>query len=113
MSVENSCSNIQEQDKSIKTLKSYLIGFGCAIILTLIAFYISAAHILSGNLLYLVLIILAVIQLFVQSMFFLRLNASAEGRWDLMPFLFTCLILLVIVLGSLWIMNNLNYFMGS
>ena len=106
-------SSMPEQNKNLKTFKSYLIGFGCALILTLIAFYIAAAHILSGNLLYTVLIILAVIQLFVQSAFFLRLNASPEGRWDLMPFLFTCLILLVIVLGSMWIMNNLNYFMSN
>lgn len=113
MTASNSCSNMPKKDHNLKTLKSYLIGFAGSIILTLIAFYLSAAHILTGNLLYTVLIILAVIQLFVQSTFFLRLNASPEGRWDLMPFLFTCLVLLVIVIGSLWIMNNLNYFMSS
>ncbi len=105
--------NMPEQNKNLKTFKSYMIGFCLALILTLIAFYITAEHSFSSNALYGWLSILALIQLIVQAMCFLRLNAGQEGRWELMPFLFTVLIVVVILGGSLWIMYNLNYFMGS
>ncbi len=104
--------NMPEQNRNLKTFKSYVIGFCSALILTLIAFYITAEHSFSNNALYACLFVLAIIQLIVQVMCFLRLNAGQEGRWELMPFVFTLLVVIVVVGGSLWIMYNLNYFMS-
>ena len=93
-----------------KTLKAYVVGFVLCIILTLIAFGLVQAHTLSDTNLYLSLAGLAIVQLFVQSVCFLTLNSSSpEGRWNLFPFLFTLLIIAILVSGSLWIMYNLNY----
>ena len=108
-----SVNKMPEKDKSLKTFKSYVIGFVLALVLTLLSFYLTAKHSFTPNILTLVLIVLAVAQLIVQVVFFLRLNASPEGRWELMPFLFTIVIVVVILAGSLWIMYNLNYNMGS
>lgn len=92
-----------------KTLKAYVIGFVLCIALTMVAFTLVGKHLLSTDDLYISLAGLAVVQLFVQSICFLRLNAGEEGRWNLMPFLFTVFIVSVLVGGSLWIMYNLNY----
>ena len=108
MSNDRAANNMQ-YGVGQKTLKTYLIGFGLCIILTLIPFYLVAAHIGSDVMLYIALAIFAVIQLFVQVVFFLRLNSSPEGQSNLMPFLFTIVIVLVLVVGSFWIMYNLNF----
>lgn len=95
----------------IKTkLKAYVIGFVLSIILTLVAFTLVAQHTLLNQTLYVVVVTLGLLQLFVQVMFFLRLNTSAEeGRWNLITLLFTLAVIAIVVVGSLWIMYNLNY----
>jgi cytochrome o ubiquinol oxidase operon protein cyoD len=98
-----------EYGGSQKTLKAYVVGFVLCVILTFVAFGLVEKRILANDMLYLSLAGLAIVQLFVQAICFLRLNASPEGRWNLLPFLFTILIMGILVAGSLWIMYNLNY----
>lgn len=91
-----------------KTLKSYLIGLSLSLLLTVTAFVLVGKHLLGVEALYITLTALAVAQLFAQVICFLRLNVSPEGRWNTMPFIFTFVIVGILVGGSLWIMYNLN-----
>lgn len=100
---------IAQQDGNQKTLGSYVTGLILSLLLTLAAFGLIEKRILTDAHLYIALAVLAITQLFVQSLCFLRLNASAEGRWSLMPFLFCILIIAILVGGSLWIMYNCNF----
>ena len=95
--------------RGMKSLKIYVIGFFMSLMLTLLSFALAGSHLMAIIPIYVCLTLLALMQLLVQVICFLRLNAGAEGRWNLMAFLFTVLIVLVIVMGSLWIMFNLNY----
>lgn len=97
---------------SKKTLSGYVIGFILCIILTVMSFGVVENRFFSTEGTYIALSTLAIIQLFVQSLFFLRLNASQDGRWNLMPFLFAIVIIAILVSGSLWIMYSLNYNMS-
>lgn len=98
------------QGGSQKTLSAYVVGFLLCIVLTFISFALVETHLLPAMYLYISLMALAVIQLVVQSVCFLRLNTSTdEARWNLFPFLFTLLIIAILVSGTLWIMYNLNY----
>lgn len=92
-----------------KTLKSYLIGLGLSLAFTLLAFMLVTRHNFSDMFIYISLAVLAVLQLLAQVICFLRLNVSEEGRWNVMPFIFTIVVVGVLVAGSLWIMINLNY----
>lgn len=92
-----------------KTLKSYVFGLGLSFILTILAFVMTGYHVFPTKTIFVLLFILAILQLVAQVTFFLRMNTSAEGKWNLMPFLFTIVIVLVLVVGSLWIMINLDY----
>lgn len=94
---------------SQKTFKSYVIGFLLSLVLTWLAFRLVGGRLLSDTHLYIALTFLAFTQLIVQSVCFLRLNTSEEGRWDLLPFLFVILIMAILAGGTLWIMYNLNY----
>lgn len=92
-----------------KTLQAYVIGFILCAFLTLVSFGMVEKKLFSEMTLIALLLVLALVQLTVQSICFLNLNNSSEGKWNLQPFLFTLLIIVVLVTGSLWIMNNLDY----
>lgn len=91
---------------------SYTIGFVLSIALTLVAYYLVVDRVVSGWTTVIVILGLGVLQLFVQLLFFLHLGAEKRPRWNLMVLLFMATMLLVIVVGSLWIMNSLDYYMG-
>lgn len=44
----------------------------------------------------------------VHLVYFLHMNTSSEERWNLVALLFTAMIIGIVVVGSLWIMYNLN-----
>ena len=98
-----------QNDGSQKTLSSYVIGLVFSMILTLMSFGLIEKRIFTTKYLYISLAALAIAQLFVQAICFLRLNSSSEGRWSLMPFIFCVLIIAILVSGTLWIMYNCNY----
>jgi cytochrome o ubiquinol oxidase operon protein cyoD len=55
---------------------------------------------------------MALLQILVQLVYFLHMNSSSEGSWNLIAFIFTVLIVAILVVGSLWIMFHLNTNMG-
>ena len=97
------------------SVSSYVTGFGLSMALTLGAYSLVRIHLNNGhtapsdqNLLYLVAV-LAVVQLFVQLIFFLHMNRETKPRLNGLIMSFAALIVLIIVGGSMWIMTNLNY----
>lgn len=98
-----------EQTKNNSPLISYIVGFILSIVLTFVAYILVVNHILEGAWLVGAIIVLAIIQLFVQLFFFLHLGKESKPRWNLLMFSFALLVVVIVVFGSLWIMNNLNY----
>lgn len=91
------------------TLSKYIIGFVLSLLLTLVAFGIVVGEVLSGMALLLALGGLALVQMIVQLLYFLHLGEEVGPRYKLASFGFMVIILLIIVVGSVWIMDNLNY----
>jgi cytochrome o ubiquinol oxidase subunit IV len=91
------------------SVTSYSTGFMLSIILTLIPFYVVANRIVNGWALVFVLMAFASMQLLVQVVFFLHLGRESKPRWNVKAFLFMLLIIVLLVVGSLWIMHNLHY----
>ena len=56
-----------------------------------------------------VVLVLAMIQLAVQLIFFLHLGLSKGARWNSVMFVITFSGIAVIVIASIWIMAHLNY----
>lgn len=90
------------------TYKAYLIGFIASLLLTAASFYIVLDRLFSGPILVYAILGLGFIQAVVQLLFFLHLGQEAKPRWETVVFLFMVMVLLIIVLGSLWIMYDLN-----
>ena len=90
------------------SLKSYAIGFAASLILSIVAFFLVAAHALSKSLTMYVIISLAAIQAIFQLRFFLHVGQEAKPRWESVTFAFMLTILLIVVAGTMWIMYDLN-----
>ncbi len=90
------------------TLAKYGIGFGLSLLLTLAAYSLVMYGGTSPWLLASITL-LAVVQMVVQLIFFLHLGEEASPRAKLLSFIFMAGTLLIIVVGSLWIMANMNY----
>lgn len=105
---EISANPVQAQ----KLLKSYIIGFILSVILALLAYFLVVKHALSNEALYITLTAFVVLSVVVQVVFLFRLNMRTEDdRWNFICFIFTLIIMAIVVSGSLWIMYNLNYYM--
>jgi cytochrome o ubiquinol oxidase operon protein cyoD len=103
---------VSQKPSACKAFASYLIGFVLSVVFMLVIYWLVEHRALPTQSLYNAIAIFAVVQLIVQVLFFLRLNARTESsRWDLISFLFTLLIIAIVVVGTLWIMYNLNYYM--
>ncbi|WP_448683515.1 cytochrome o ubiquinol oxidase subunit IV [Pseudomonas nicosulfuronedens] len=85
------------------SLKSYAIGFVLSVILTAIPFCMVMDGGFSRQTTLLTMITLAVVQILVHLVCFLHLSFSSEGRWNTLAFLFTAIIILLVVGLSLWI----------
>lgn len=95
-------SNLQAQSRS--EYRSYCIGLCSALFLTLIAFGLVWLNVVTGTQALAVLGFLALIQVVVHLRFFLHIDLGKSHRDDLMLILFTTLILLLIVAGTIWIL---------
>lgn len=91
------------------SVKTYMTGFILSIILTVIPFWMVMNGSASPSTLLGVIVVTAVIQLLVHLSCFLHLNTSSEGGWNMIAFVFTVLIIAIVVVGSIWIMWNLNH----
>lgn len=94
------------------TTKSYTLGFIYSVLLTLTAYYLVVNDVLSGWTLAFAILALAVLQLAVQLFYFLHLDQEKKPRWNMISFFFAVQTVLIVVLGSVWIMINLSYHHG-
>jgi cytochrome o ubiquinol oxidase subunit IV len=90
------------------TLKAYLIGFIGSIVLTCISFLLVITRAFSDQNLIYAVVSLALVQAIGQLLFFLHLGQEAKPRWETVVFCFMVVVLLIIAIGSLWIMSDLN-----
>lgn len=95
-----------------KAVLRYVMGGVLAGLTTLVVFCAVTYHWLEGPMLAVFALSLAGLQLAIHLFFFLHLGRESKPRWNALSLLFTGLTALMIILGSLWIMMNLNYNMG-
>ncbi|MFS2222450.1 cytochrome o ubiquinol oxidase subunit IV [Pantoea sp. B65] len=101
--------NQHGHDAAHGSLKSYMIGFVLSIILTAIPFWMVMDGAASHSTILAVVLVCAVVQVIVHLGYFLHLNTKTEDGWNMIAFVFAALIILIVVVGSIWIMWNLNY----
>ena len=91
------------------SLRGYAIGFLLSVVLTAIPFWLVMAKVLpSATVTGIVLVAFAVAQILVHMVYFLHLDARSEGGWNLVSVLFTGILLLILLAGTLWVMHHMN-----
>lgn len=91
------------------SVRTYVIGFIWSVVLTLAAYFMVVSERFSYTTVIAAISILAVAQLLVQLVFFLHLGKESRPRWNAIVFSFMLLVVGIVVIGSIWVMNNLHY----
>ncbi|MDO4905484.1 MAG: cytochrome o ubiquinol oxidase subunit IV [Lautropia sp.] len=98
----------EDEELHVST-REYVTGFVLSVILTAIPFAMvmgkwvqkaaAAAYWILG---------LGAIQIVVHMVYFLHMNRKAQGGWTLMALMFTVLMVIITLAGSLWVMFHLD-----
>lgn len=91
----------------------YLIGFLLSVYLTISAYLVVVYKPFSDNVVIALVIGFALMQFVVQALFFLHVGKESKPRWNSIMFGFMVMVAAIIVLGSIWIMANLDYRHGT
>jgi len=91
------------------TLKSYLTGFALSVVLTAIPFWLVMGHVLDSKLATsLTVMAFAAVQVVVHMVYFLHLDSKSENGWTMLALIFTLILVVIVLSGSLWVMYHLN-----
>jgi cytochrome o ubiquinol oxidase operon protein cyoD len=91
------------------TLSGYLTGFGLSVVLTAIPFWLVMSGVLGDKqITALVIMAFAAVQIVVHMIYFLHMNTTSEGGWTMMALIFTIVMVVIALTGSLWVMHHLN-----
>lgn len=86
----------------------YTVGLVLAVILTVISFWVANTTLLWAPGVPLGLAVLAVAQMGVHLVFFLHITTGPDNTNNVLALAFGILIVLVVIVGSVWIMANLK-----
>jgi cytochrome o ubiquinol oxidase subunit IV len=86
----------------------YLVGLGLAVLLTAASFFIAGTSLVWHPSIPIALVVLAVAQIGVHLVFFLHITTGPDNFNNVLALAFGVLIVFLIMVGSLWIMYNMN-----
>jgi cytochrome o ubiquinol oxidase operon protein cyoD len=91
------------------TLKDYVTGFALSVVLTAIPFWLVMAKVFeSSGVTAIVILAFAAAQIVVHMVYFLHLNSKAEAGWTMLALIFTIVLVVIMLTGSLWVMYHLK-----
>jgi cytochrome o ubiquinol oxidase subunit IV len=94
------------------SFKDYVTGFVLSVILTAIPFGLVMGDVIADNRITAAIVMaMAMVQIVVHMIYFLHMNAKSEGGWTLMALIFTVVMVVIGIAGSLWVMVNMNQYM--
>ena len=91
------------------SLQGYLTGFFLSVILTAIPFWLVMDHVFEDTRITAFAVMgLAMMQIVVHMVFFLHMNTRSEGGWTMLALIFTMVVVVITLSGSIWVMYHLN-----
>jgi cytochrome o ubiquinol oxidase operon protein cyoD len=94
---------------SHSTFKGYMTGFVLAVILTAIPFWLVMGNVLGKtSTTSLVILGFAAVQIVVHMIYFLHMDAKSESGWNMLALIFTIVLVVITLAGSLWVMYHMN-----
>ncbi|MDP9894206.1 cytochrome o ubiquinol oxidase operon protein cyoD [Variovorax boronicumulans] len=94
---------------SHSTFKGYMTGFVLAVILTAIPFWLVMGKVFANtNTTSLIILGFAAVQIVVHMIYFLHMDAKSESGWNMLALIFTIVLVVITLAGSLWVMYHMN-----
>jgi cytochrome o ubiquinol oxidase operon protein cyoD len=91
------------------TFKGYMMGFVLAVILTVIPFWLVMGKVFDkSRTTALVILAIGAVQIVVHMIYFLHMNTKVEGGWSMLALIFTIVLVVITLSGSIWVMYHLN-----
>jgi len=98
----------EAERRTLSDVGIYTIGLALAVILTATSFWVANTSLLWPPGIPLGLVVLAIAQMGVHLVFFLHITTGPDNTNNVLALAFGILIVFLVVVGSLWIMTNLN-----
>ena len=92
------------------TFKGYMTGFILSLILTAVPFWMVMTKFFT-NPAHTAFVILGIglVQIVVHMVYFLHMNGKVEGGWSMLALMFTLVLVVITLSGSMWVMYHLNH----
>ena len=91
------------------TFRSYVTGFVLSVVLTAIPFWLVMAHVFADPRVTAgMIMVFGLAQIIVHMVYFLHMNTRSEGGWTVMALIFTMVLVVITLSGSIWVMYHLN-----
>ncbi|SCK47140.1 cytochrome o ubiquinol oxidase operon protein cyoD [Variovorax sp. HW608] len=91
------------------TFKGYMTGFVLSIILTAIPFWMVMGNVFEKpSTTALVILAFAAVQIVVHMVYFLHMDSKSQHGWTMLAFIFTVVLVVITLSGSLWVMFHMN-----
>jgi cytochrome o ubiquinol oxidase subunit IV len=91
------------------TLKGYVTGFLLSVVLTAIPFWLVMTGAIPDKYATTLIIMgFAAVQIVVHMVYFLHMNARSEGGWTILALIFTIVLVVIALSGSLWVMYHMT-----
>jgi cytochrome o ubiquinol oxidase operon protein cyoD len=97
-----------EEHEPTASYLSYTVGLALAILATVGSFLVSESNLLWPPGILVGLIVLALAQIGIHLVFFLHMGSGPDSTNNILALAFGVLIVLLIIAGSVWIIDNLN-----
>lgn len=97
----------------VADIRGYLVGLLLAALLTVASFVVAGGGIVWGPGIPVALVALAIGQMGVHLVFFLHISTGPDNTNNVLALAFGTLIILLVLIGTLWIMANLDHNMVS
>ena len=90
-------------------VRGYTLGLGIALLLTAAAFWVASTDLVWGPAVPAAIVVLAVAQMGVHLVFFLHVTTGPDNTNNVIALAFGVLIVLLVIVGSIWIMAHLDH----
>lgn len=108
MSTDAHDAHHDHADGSHGSLRDYVIGFLLSVVLTAIPFWLVMARPMSDGAIAALIMAFAAVQMIVHMIYFLHLKGSTEDGWNMTALIFTIIVVVIMMTGSMWVMYHLN-----
>ncbi len=94
------------------TRRDYVTGFLLSVILTAIPFLVvMTGGFASARFTAFFVLAFAVVQIIVHMIYFLHMSPKSDAGWTMVSLVFTIIVLVIAIAGTIWVMYNMDWYM--